>query len=112
MCSAILAREERGVGPVFTQPGAWTALSQGKVNSSATVLCDCRTKGAISRRRDLFPMFPAIRAAIGTFAARGDDKSFAFRARKNLVNIRVAEPSIDLTPMPSLIVTHEHSSDF
>ena len=104
-----LLDKERGVGPLFAQPGAWAAQSHGEVNGSAAVLRDRGTESTISRRRNFFPMFPAVLAAISAFAAGGDYESLGLCAGENLVHVGIIQsfgcgvqcrPPSSLTSMP------------
>ena len=90
--SAIIADKERGVGALFAEPGVRSAESHSEVKGSTVVFRDRGTEGAISWRRNIFPMFPAIRAAIGAFTTGGDNQSFGFRAGENLVDVGIIQP--------------------
>ena len=92
MRSAIIADKERGVGALFAEPGVWSAESHSEINGATVVFRDRGTEGAISWRRNIFPMFPAIRAAIGAFTTGGDNESLCLRAGENLVNVRIIQP--------------------
>src|SRR4029450_5517534 len=80
VCS-VFAYKKRGVGALFAQPGVWAAESHGEINGPAAVFRDSRSESAISWRRNILPMFPAIRAAIGALTAGGDNESLGLGAR-------------------------------
>lgn len=98
--SAILADEEGSVCSLLAQPCVRAAVGDAEVNSPAAIFGNTRAEGARAGRRNFFPMFGAIRAAIDTFTANSDDQSFCLcagesGARPGHPTLKPPEPSAD-----------------
>ena len=112
MCPAVIADKNCRVSALLAQPSVRAAERDPEVNVPGAIFRDRRAESARPNRRNLFPLFAAVQAAINTFAAGSNDESLGSRARQDLMHIGVIQPSHGRGPIPAFIVAHEQPANF